>query len=215
MPSRVQLVAFAVALLFLAGSVGYAVGTRTAGGDGGSAAEVGFLHDMIAHHEQAVEMSRTALAGDLPPGIESFAIEVVADQQYETGLMETVLRRWGHSRQRADGEAMAWMGEAVAVERMPGMASAADLERLGEARGDEAGALWLALMTDHHLGGVHMAESALERVDDPVVRDLAERTARNQRIEVNEYAAARARLGLPVPEGLASVPVPEMPEHGH
>jgi uncharacterized protein (DUF305 family) len=204
-----------VALLFLAGSAGYAVGTRTAGSGGGSTADVGFLHDMIAHHEQAVEMSRTALAGDLPPGIESFAIEVVADQQYETGLMETVLRRWGHSRQRADGEAMAWMGDAVAVERMPGMASADDVERLGDARGDEAGALWLALMTNHHLGGVHMAESALERVDDPVVRDLAERTARNQRIEVTEYEAARARLGLPVPEDLGSVPVPEMPEHGH
>jgi uncharacterized protein (DUF305 family) len=204
-----------VALLFLAGSAGYAIGTRTAGEDGGGAADVGFLQDMIAHHEQAVEMSRTALAGDLPPGIESFAIEVVADQQYETGLMETVLRRWGHSRQRPDGEAMAWMGEPVAVERMPGMASADDLERLADARGDEAGALWLALMTNHHLGGVHMAESALERADDPVVRDLAERTARNQRIEVNEYAAARARLGLPVPDGLGSVPVPEMPEHGH
>jgi uncharacterized protein (DUF305 family) len=202
-------------MLFLAGSVGFAVGTRTAGEGGGSAAEVGFLHDMIAHHEQAVEMSRTALAGDLPPGIESFAIEVVADQQYETGLMETVLRRWGHPRQRADGESMAWMGEAVAVERMPGMASGADLERLADARGDEAGALWLALMTNHHLGGVHMAEAALERVDDAVVRDLAKRTARNQRIEVNEYAAARVRLGLPVPEGLQSAAVPDARRPGH
>lgn len=214
MPNRVQLVAFAGALLFLAGSLGYALGTRSAS-DRGSAADVGFLHDMIAHHEQAVEMSRTALAGDLPPGVESFAIEVVADQQYETGLMETVLRRWGQSRQTADGEAMAWMGEAVDVERMPGMASAADLDRLADARGDEAGALWLALMTNHHLGGVHMAEAALERADDPVVRDLAERTARNQRIEVVEYAAARARLGLPVPDGLESVPVPDRPDHGH
>ncbi len=213
MPSRPTLAALGVALLFLAGSIGYAVGVRSGGSDrGGSSADVGFLLDMIAHHEQAVEISRTALAAPLPPGVAGFALEVVADQQYEIGLMETTLRGWGHERQDDDGLAMGWMGAAVADDRMPGLASAADLQRLRAAdRADDgagAAALWLALMTDHHAGGVHMATAAVAEVGDPDVRALAERMARNQRIEINEYASARARLGLPVPEGLTSVPVP-------
>lgn len=208
MPSRAQLAAFAVALLFLAGSVGYGIGTRTAD-TGGSEAEVGFLLDMIAHHEQAVEMSRTALAGAMPEGVESFALEVVADQQYEVGIMETMLRQWGHPRQRDDEPSMGWMGDPVPLERMPGLASPADMERLADARGDEAGALWLALMTNHHRGGVHMAEAAVDLVDDPHVEALARRMARIQAVEINEYDAARRRLGLDVPAGLQSVPVPE------
>lgn len=196
MPGRPALVALALAVAFACGSVGYAVGNRP---ERPNAAETGFLFDMIAHHEQAVELSRLALADDLPPGIAAFATEVVADQQYEIGVMEAVLRRWGRPRQDDDGTAMAWMGMAVPDEDMPGLASPDDVRRLGAVRGDEAAALWLRLMTAHHEGGIHMASAAVGLVDDPYVRDLAGRMARNQRIEVNEYAAAARRLGLPPP----------------
>lgn len=90
-----QSVALAIALLFLAASIGYFVGARDRANEG-STADVGFLLDRIAHHEQAVEMSRIALAGGMPVGVDSFAIEVVADQQYEVGMMEALLHRWGH-----------------------------------------------------------------------------------------------------------------------
>ena len=206
MPTRVQLIALAAALLFLAGSVGYVVGSLPER-SGGSEAEVGFLLDMISHHEQAIEMSKTALSAGMPEGVESFALEVVADQRYETGLMEAYLRRWGHPRQDDDGLAMGWMGHEVPEVSMPGLATAADLERLSDARGAEAAALWLALMTVHHEGGVHMASAAVERVEDAAVRALAERMARVQRIEINEYASARTRLGLPIAE-VESAPVP-------
>jgi uncharacterized protein (DUF305 family) len=214
-PSRPQLVAFAVALLFLAGSVGYYAGTRSTDAAGGDA-EVGFLLDMIAHHEQAIEISRTALAGSMPEGVQSFAVEVVADQQYEVGKMETLLESWGHARQREDGAAtMDWMGDPVPLDRMPGLASEDDLDRLADARGEEAGALWLALMSNHHRGGVHMAEAAVGRVDDRRVRALAERMARIQAVEINEYESARRRLGLEIPSGLESVPVPAGGGDGH
>jgi uncharacterized protein (DUF305 family) len=209
-PSRVQVAALAVAAAFLCASVGYVIGQRP---DRPSAAEVGFLLDMVAHHEQAVELSRAALADDLPAGVESFAVEVVADQQYEIGIMEAVLQRWGHARQDEDGLTMGWMGDPVPDDRMPGLASAADIARLGRARGDEAAALWLALMTTHHQGGIHMASAAVSRVDDPYVHALATRMARNQRIEIEEYAAVATRLGLAAPTGLTSVPVPVGESH--
>ena len=210
MPSRGQLVALCLALLFLGGSVGYAVGGRSGSSAGeASDAEEGFLVDMIAHHEQAVTMSKTALAAGLPEGVASFALEVVSDQRYEIGVMEAVLQRWGRTPEGlAETPAMAWMGDPVEREAMPGLASEEDLDRLADARGDEAAALWLSMMTTHHEGGVHMAAAAASRVDDPYLRGLAERMARVQAVEIQEYEAARVRLGLPVPAGLSPVPVP-------
>ena len=80
---------------------------------------------------------------------------------------------------------------------MPGLATPEQIEALAEATApDDVARQWLELMTVHHEGGVHMAEAGAERVQDPFVRDLAERIARNQRIEINEYAAVRKRLGL-------------------
>jgi uncharacterized protein (DUF305 family) len=186
-------VALVLAGFFLAGSVGYVIGHRPERGD---AVDVGFLLDMIAHHEQAVELSRSALSDDLPAGVQSFVVEVVADQQYEIGVMEHRLRTWGHARQDDDGLAMGWMGHAMPETEMPGLASEADLERLADVRGDEAAALWLTLMTAHHEGGVEMASVAAERAKDPFVRTLAARMARNQRIEIAEYERVRQRLGL-------------------
>lgn len=137
-----------------------------------------------------------ALSDDLPAGVQSFVVEVVADQQYEIGVMEQQLRAWGHARQDDDGLAMGWMGHAMPDAEMPGLASQADLDRLADLRGDGAAALWLTLMRAHHEGGVAMASVAAERAGDPFVRTLAARMARNQRIEITEYDRVRQRLGL-------------------
>ena len=196
MPPRAVLVALAVACLFLAGSVGYAVGVRSSRPDP-SAADTGFLVDMVAHHEQAVELSKIALSRPMPPGVESFALEVLSDQRYEIGLMESTLRHWGEPLADDDGVVMAWMDMPVPDDEMPGLATPEEIDALSAATDpDDVARQWLALMTVHHEGGVHMAEAGAERVRDPTVRELARRIARNQRIEINEYAAVRKRLGL-------------------
>ena len=194
MPPPPVRVALAAALVFLAGSLGYLVGTRTAEPKAPSPADVGFLQDMIAHHEQAVEMSSTALSDDLPAGVRSFALEVVSDQRYEIGLMESTLRMWGEPLESDDGKAMAWMDHSVDVERMPGMATEAEIAGLGKLRGDEAAERWIDLMTAHHGGGIHLADNGVRLVKDPFVHDLAARIGRNQRIEINEYTQLKERL---------------------
>ena len=197
MPPPSVRVALVAALLFLAASIGYAVGTRTSAEDGApSDADVGFLQDMIAHHEQAVEMSQLVLARDLPPTVRAFAQEVVSDQRYEIGLMEATLREWGEPAVAADGRAMGWMDHEVDVERMPGLATEDELAALGELQGNEAASRWIELMSEHHEGGVHMATEAARRAKDPFVEGLADRMARKQRTEINEYELARERLGL-------------------
>ena len=196
MPSRAVLATFAVAALFLAGSIGFFAGTRSAS-PRPSAADTGFLVDMIAHHEQAVELSKLALSRPMPAGVESFALEVLSDQRYEIGLMEATLRGWDEAPTDDDGIVMAWMDHAMPDAEMPGLATPEEVEALAAATApDDVARQWLELMTVHHEGGVHMAEAGAERVRDPFARDLAERIARNQRIEIAEYAAVRTRLGL-------------------
>ena len=161
---------------------------------------------MITHHEQAIIIATEVSRYDgLPPVIESFAEEVLIFQRYEMGAMAAKLQSWGEIQQ-VDGPAMAWMGEPVAPEAMPGLVKDDDLERLATAQGDDRAALFLALMSQHHLGGAHMAEAAVELVEDDYVRNLATGMAKQQRTEIGEYSLARKRLGLPVPAGFTDPP---------
>ena len=206
-PSLTTLAGLLVAVAFLGGAVGFAIGSRSGGGP--SEADVGFLRDMISHHEQAIiiatEVSRYE---GMPKVIESFAEEVLIFQRYEMGAMSARLRSWGEPQQ-VDGPAMAWMGEPVPPDEMPGLISDEDLDRLSTAEGDERAALFLALMSKHHLGGVHMAEAAAELVTDDYVRNLAIGMAKQQSSEISEYSLARQRLGLSVPAGFTDPPTLE------
>ena len=193
-PSPGQAVGLVLALLFLAGAVGYMVG-----GDrppGRSSADVGFLQDMTTHHDQAVEMANLVVERAAEPLVRTFAREVLITQRYELGLMSAWLGEWGYGFDADRAEAMAWMGVPIPPAEMPGMASAVQMDALRRAEGRQVDALFLSMMTQHHWGGVDMAAAALSVVEDPDVRALAEAIARNQLIEINEYRAARQRLGL-------------------
>ena len=99
---------------------------------------------------------------------------------------------------------------ATAPDEMPGLANDAELKALREAEGAEADALFMALMEDHHRGGVSMAAAAAEQRPTLWVRELADRMARNQAIEINEMQAARTRADLDAdPDGYEPGPFPD------
>ena len=185
-----------VALLYLAGSLGYLLGSRPTGRPGEGSVDAGFLYDMITHHEQAVTMSGLELANGEEGAVTGFAREILTFQSYEIGLMDGQLAEWDLPAENPRSRAMEWMGMPVEAAQMPGMASEAELARLAAAQGRAADALFVALMQEHHRGGVHMAEYAAGHAESKVVRSLAERMARNQKIEINELEQARVRAGL-------------------
>lgn len=188
-----------VAALVAAGIAGFALGDRQPR-PARTSVDVGFLYDMIAHHEQAVLLAQFEIAQGSDPTCLTFAREVLQAQSFELGLMERRLLDHGHDPADPPSTAMGWMGHAspvpMPVEDMPGMATEAEIDAFADRRGPEADAMFLALMSDHHAGGVHMADEAARRASDPWLRDLAARIARNQRLEIREYEQARQRAGL-------------------
>lgn len=183
----VNVVALAVATLIIGAAAGWMFG------DGSSdraddEASVGFLQDMRYHHDQAVAMSMIYLdAPDTEPGLRVVARTMLTGQSIEIGRMIQMLRDAGQPEAAdLDDDVMAWMDMATPADEMPGLATDEQLEMLATASGAEADALFVELMTAHHLGGIHMAEYAAEHAGSEEVRAMAESMVRGQRGDIVE-----------------------------
>ncbi|MFI5755475.1 DUF305 domain-containing protein [Streptomyces sp. NPDC051569] len=92
----------------------------------------------------------------------------------------------GQSGQMDHGQADDQGQQAHDGSLMPGMATNAELDQLRTARGKQAEILYLQLMTDHHKGGVAMAQACARMCVVGPEKDLAE----------GMVAAQRSELGL-------------------
>jgi uncharacterized protein (DUF305 family) len=193
-----------VALAFLGFAVGvFVTRDRPPGAD---SADVGFLQDMISHHEQAIEVSRLVEQYGEDPTVRSFATDVLGLQSYEIGVMTEKLRRWSFTPSDRSDQAMAWMDMPVPVDQMPGRLTDEEMAEISQARGTELDQLFLEKMAEHHRGGIHMAQAATQLVDDDDIRALAERMVRNQSSEINEYRGTARTLGFDIDIEPAPVP---------
>lgn len=200
--SGLQVAVLVVAVAFLAGAIAFVVGERSES-DPLSSTDVGFMQDMAYHHEQAVQMSLLLLDKEgIDRTLRAFAQEIIIDQRFEQGVYNSTLDRFGHDATVGD-TVMGWMGEPVAAEDMPGLATEEQMDALREAEGEEAAALWIAMMSEHHLAGLHMADYAARYGSDPTTVKFAEATVKNQRSEIIDLARYRENNGLPIPEGFS------------
>ena len=197
--TALRVVVLVVAIAFLAGVVGWTASRKTS--DPLSSTDVGFMQDMGYHHDQAVQMALMLLGkDDVSPTLKSFATEILLDQRYEQGMFNAILDRYGYSADAKD-EVMGWMGEPIPRDDMPGLATDAQLAELQKAKGRDAEALWIALMTQHHLGGLHMADWEARHGKDATTRNLAHAEVVNQRSEIIDMNNYRIRAKLPIPKG--------------
>ena len=86
-------------------------------------------------------------------------------------------------------------GSHVAGERMPGLATDAELAQLRSLTGVEAEKLFLRLMIAHHNGGIEMAEAVLERTTNKTVASLARGMVKAQQSEVDYMQELLAKRG--------------------
>ena len=189
-PLNLALVLLTAVVLAL--GAGYVIGNNRALPDPGPT-DIGFLQDMRVHHEQAVQMALIYLdRPDTAPALQTTAREIVVGQIMEIGRMIQLLRDFGASEVNETDVAMAWMNEPVSLDRMPGLASEADIDALRRAVGAEADEVFVTLMTAHHQGGVHMAEHAAGHASVDEVRAMARSMAMVQNEEIEEMAALLA-----------------------
>ncbi|MEO6124072.1 MAG: DUF305 domain-containing protein [Ilumatobacteraceae bacterium] len=182
----VNIIVSLLAVLILAGTAGFVIGERNAVPDP-NATDIGFLQDMRAHHEQAVQMAFAFLAKPgANPNLQTVAYEIVQGQQLEIGRMIQLLRDYGKSEANESGIGMAWMQQPVPLDRMPGLASEADLDALESARGTDADSLFSRLMIAHHEGGITMAEYAASHAGTSEVVDFAKGIVTGQQSEIGE-----------------------------
>jgi len=143
-------------------------------------ADVEFMQGMIAHHAQAIVMSRMAESHGANPQVLKLSNKIDQSQIPEIRIMQLWLKR---NNQFAP-DTSSWHNMMMA-----GMLTAAQLKELDAAKGVAFDRAYLRLMIQHHAG-------ALKMVDDLFNVSMA-----GQEVDVNVFAndvvtAQTAEIGI-------------------
>ena len=130
-------------------------------------ADVQFMQGMIAHHAQAIYMSRMAEAHKASPRLLRLARKIDQSQVAEINVMRGWLRQNGQFAP----DTSSWR-----TMRMAGMLTDAQLEQLDAATGPAFDRAFLTLMIQHHEGALQM------------VKDLFATPRAGQEVNVNVFA---------------------------
>ncbi|MFI1361821.1 DUF305 domain-containing protein [Streptomyces griseochromogenes] len=192
----------AAAVLVAAGAITYAVAE-----DGGSdpktptagSADAGFARDMAVHHQQAVEMSYIVRDRTRNEEVRRLAYDIAQTQANQRGMLLGWLDLWELPKVSADPP-MTWMGMGDMASGkdgalMPGMATNTEMKKLGTLSGKQAEIFYLQLMTDHHKGGIHMAEGCVAKCDVGVEKRLAQGMVDAQQSEIQLMAGMLKERG--------------------
>ena len=143
-------------------------------------ADVEFMQGMIAHHAQAIVMSRMAEANGANPQVLKLSRKIDQSQVPEIIIMQNWLRRNG----QVAPDTSSWHDV-----RMDGMLTDEELKEMSEAKGVAFDRLFLNGMIKHHAG-------ALKMVDD-----LFKSPGAGQEVDANVFAndvvtAQTAEIGI-------------------
>ena len=67
------------------------------------------MRDMIAHHEQAIQLGLLGVANAEDPAVSTSPRRSIVAQQWEIGYMTALLEDWGYDTGSTDRDAMVWM----------------------------------------------------------------------------------------------------------
>jgi uncharacterized protein (DUF305 family) len=166
---------------------------------GANPVDVAFMQGMIGHHAQALVMARLVPERSDRRELQLLAERILVSQQDEIAAMQRWLRDHradvpavddgtGHGAHAAHGDHT----------MMPGMLTAAQLDALAAARGDDFDRLFLSSMIRHHEGALVMVAQLFKARgagQDPTVFEFATEVDTDQRAEIARMAALLRRLG--------------------
>ncbi len=154
-------------------------------------ADVEFMQGMIAHHAQAIHMSRMAEARGASPRIVRLALKIDQSQVAEIRLMQEWLVHYG----QVAPDTSSWR-----TMTMSGMLTEEQLKELEASTGVGFDRAFLVMMIQHHEGALTM------------VKDLFAAPSSGQEIDVNVFAnevvaVQTAEIGV-MRQMLAQLPEP-------
>ncbi|MEQ1734899.1 MAG: DUF305 domain-containing protein [Rhodoglobus sp.] len=142
-----------------------------------------FATDMIAHHQQAIDMADVVLdKNEVDQRVIDLAEDIKAAQGPEIETMTSWLEEWGQSTDSGMND----------MDHGNGMMSDADMAALESATGPEATRLFLEQMIEHHEGAIAMAETETDTGQNADALALAQTIIEAQTTEI---ATMRGILG--------------------
>ena len=120
-------------------------------------ADVDFMTGMIAHHAQALIMSRWAPSHGASPEILTLTSRIINSQKDEIQTMQRWLR--DHGKQAPEGSA----AHLTMGMMMPGMLTDQQMAQLDSSRGPEFDRQFLRLMIQHHTGALTMVDTLFSK----------------------------------------------------
>jgi uncharacterized protein (DUF305 family) len=115
-------------------------------------ADVRFMQGMIAHHAQAIHMSKLAAAHHVNAHLLKLAQKIDQSQTAEIRLMQ----EWLRANNQIAPDTSSWR-----MMQMPGMLTTEQLQQLDAATGRSFDMLFLELMIQHHNGALEMVADLL------------------------------------------------------
>jgi uncharacterized protein (DUF305 family) len=160
-------------------------------------ADVAFMQGMIAHHVQALRMTRMVPSRTAREDVPLFAQRMDLSQEDEIALMRRWLEERGEevpsllaAHEHGDGD-VAHEGAL-----MPGMLTEDELAELEAATGEEFDRLFLESMIRHHLGALQMVDElwAADGGVEPEIARFAQHVYADQGIELSRMGDMLAAM---------------------
>lgn len=149
-------------------------------------ADVRFMQGMIGHHAQALEMTALVAVKSTRDDLRALALRIEVSQADEIAMMKA----WLTQRGEPVPDAHAHHGHGAAL--MPGMLTAAQMQRLRESEGSTFDAAFLEGMIQHHEGALLMVRELFETPgagQEPTLFSFASDVEADQAMEIRRMRA--------------------------
>lgn len=131
-------------------------------------ADVKFMTGMIAHHAQALVMSRLAPENGASSQVQTLASRIINAQKDEIASMQQWLKDRNQPVVKYDIDGI---DLTITIEgeewkdyrKMRGVLSQQQLEELAQAKGNDFNRLFLKQMIEHHTGAVYMVDNLFDK----------------------------------------------------
>lgn len=171
--------------------------------NGHNAQDETFLADMIAHHQQAIDMAEMVPSHTTNAKVRALAKQIEAAQGPEIAKMQGWLDEWSEGKPAASPHSstpgmdanMPGMDHGVSSPgdpSAPGMMTAAQMAQLESKSGAAFDKMWLTMMIAHHQGAITMAQQELATGENAQVKAVAQAIIDGQ---TQEIARMKVMLG--------------------